>query len=247
MAPIGGADRLRSPRPWLDAPLVWILDRDGRLVQSLGTIPDLGGDYLSAAWSQVRLGRHEDKIAIAHLADATLEIRSTKDGTGPNGTGALIVELPKYFRAPEIWEDVWQPEWLLNGAQARVYHVPHLAEASFTPDGRLFAIRNGAAKWNESDSPLVRGKFERPGGWEVTAQWLEVFGTAGVLLGAYALPEGLITRLVADGVGNLFLWRDDGSVSVMRDPTGPISYEIRTPVVEIPFVDAPDAATPFRR
>lgn len=242
-APIGGAELLRSPRPWLHAPLMWILDRDGHPIQSLGAIPDLGGDYLSAAWSQVRLGSDENRLLVAHLAEATLEIRSIENGTSQNGTVPSTVELPKYFRAPEIWEDVWEPEWLLNGDQPRVYLVPQLAAARFAPDGRLFAIRNGAARWNRSDSPIARGQYARPGGWEVTAQWLEVFDTNGVLLGAYALPEGHTTRLVPDGVGNLFLWGTDGSISVIRDPTGPTSCEIRAPVIDIPYIDAPDLAT----
>lgn len=245
MAPIGDTERLRSPRPWLSAPLVWVLGHDGRLVRTLGSIPDLGGDYLSAAWSQVRLGRHEDKLLVVHLAEATLEIRSIEAGTDRSGPVTSTVELPKYLRAPKIWEEVWQPAWLLNGAQPRVYFVPQLAEARFAPDGRLFAIRNGDAKWNRSDSPLVRGKYERRGGWEVTAQWLEAYGTSGALLGTYALPEGHATRLVADGVGHLFLWGTDGNISVIRDPTGPSACQIRTPVIEIPYVDSPDGATPM--
>ena len=83
-------------------------------------------------------------------------------------------------------------------------------------------------------------------GWEVTEQWLEVYAASGVLLGAYTLPDGQATRLVADGIGHLFLWRADGSISVIRDPTRSGSCKIRTPVIEIPYVDSPEETALFK-
>ncbi|MYA11508.1 MAG: hypothetical protein F4Z32_08590 [Gemmatimonadetes bacterium] len=218
--------------------MVWLLDRDGGLIRKIGRVPDIGGDYLSAAWSQVRLGTFGNRMLVAHLSDATIEVLSVDGEDDPNAEG--VIQLPKYFEAPPIWEDVWEAEWLLNGAHPRVYHVPHLAEVAFAPDGRLFVIRNGLAEWDRSDSPIVRGLYDRPGGWTVSRQWLEVYGTDGALLGAYTLPDDRAQRLVV-GMGYLFLWRADGSISVIRDPNSTPSCMIHSSAIEIPYFDSPDA------
>ena len=245
MAPTGDARPLRSPRPWQDAPLIWVLDGDGGLLRSIGRVPDIGGDYLSAVWSQVRIGNLGDRLLVADLSDATVEILAVEDGREP-GTEPSMFQLPRYFEAPPIWEDIWEAEWLLNGTHPRVYHVPHLADVAFAPDGRLFVIRNGRAAWDRSDSPLTKGLYDRPGGWTVARQWLEIYRADGELLGAYTLPDDRTHRLVV-GMDYLFLWRADGSISVIRDPTATPACGIHEPVIEIPYFDSPDATPRLTR
>ena len=74
----------------------------------------------------------------------------------------------------------------------------------------------------------------------VERQWLEIYGADGDLLGAYTLPDNRANRLVV-GMDYLFLWRADGSISMIRDPTATPACRIDEPVIEIPYLDSPDA------
>ena len=174
VAQVGGRELLLSPRPWREAPLVTLLEEDGSFAQHLGRIPDLGGDYLSAALAQIRVGRSGDSLLVFHLSDARLDVFPSA-GSSEARSPSHSLRFPQYFKEPGVWEDVWNAEWLENGAHARVYHAPQVAEVAFSPEGRVYAIRNGFARWRSSDSHLARRLFARPGGWEVTQQWLEVY------------------------------------------------------------------------
>ena len=156
-----------------------------------------------------------------------------------NDSSFYTIELPQYFRAPQAWEDIWDADWLINGAHPRVYNVPQLADAVFSRDGRLIVIWNGTATWSNEDNARARTLFERPGGWKISSQWLEIYATNGVLVGAYALPEPAPHVIWASEMGLLFLLGADGAVSVVADPTtsGPCRALRRT--IDIPYVDSP--------
>lgn len=234
MAPLGG-QLIRSPRPWREAPLVYLLDRQGRVAQHLGRVRDVGGQYLSAVWSQVSLGAVPDTLLVVRLADAAV---ARFPVVGSRRGAPVTAQLPKYLGVSRIWEDVWRAEWLLNGAQPRVYLLPQFSSAVFSPSGRLFVVRNGAAKWRTVDEPLLNRIYRRPGKWQVTEEWLEVYGRDGSRTGAFSLPEGG-RRLVADAGGYLFMASEGGAVVVVGDPTQARACALRRRVFQIPYSDSP--------
>lgn len=246
VAPIGGRPNVRAPRPWLTAPLVYVLNEDGTVVRTVGEVPDAGGYYLSAARSQVRMGRHRDTLLVVRLFDATVFRFPLRESADSNVTTSRLL-LPQYFRSPQPTEDVWEAPWLLNGSQPRIYQVPQLAEAAFASDGRLFVIRNGGANWDRSDSPLAKRMYKTAGRWKVTRRWLEVYDIDGERLDAYSLPGDEATRITADDLGRLFIWHGDGSISIVNDPTSaPVNACGSMPTtIDIPFVDSPHQ-TPLR-
>ena len=114
-----------------------------------------------------------------------------------------------------------------------------MSEAAFSPDGRLFAIRNAAVEWHESDNPTTRQLFDEPGAWRITDHWLEVYDTSALLLGTYALPDAPVATIVADGLGRVFLFHTDGVISVVRDPTRTGVCAIPAPATIITRPDSP--------
>jgi hypothetical protein len=239
IAPLGDQPTVHTPRPWKDVPLIWVLGPRGGDVIRIGRIRDAGGEYLSVALAQVRLGKVGDTLLVLQLAEGVLQ-RVPLSADAESEHSATAITLPQYMRSPEISEDVWHARWLLNSAQPRVYYVPQFADATFAPDGRLFGIRNGGARWNTTDNPLAEQIYRRAGGWEITQQWLEVYDDNGNLLRTLSIPDSGVKRLVADGMGRLFIWNNDGSITVFRDPTqnGPCSS--RGPDIAVSHVDTPD-------
>ncbi|HLE57549.1 MAG TPA: hypothetical protein VJB15_10735 [Rhodothermia bacterium] len=249
VAPLGDQRIVRTPRPWQDAPIVWLLAGGDNHSVTIGNMSDKGGEFLTVADAQVRIGSAGDTLQILFLVDGVLERTMPWGGNSRLSTihageqrKTDTVYLPRYFQAPDTWEDVWHAGWLINGLQPRVYQVAQFADAAFGPDGAFFAIRNGEAKWNAADTPLGKRMYHEPGGWEITRQWIEQYAADGRPLGWFALPSAGAQRLVVDGVGRLFIWGDDGSVGIFRDPSRSGQCGRPGPDMLIPFVDAPDAA-----
>lgn len=144
---------------------------------------------------------------------------------GPTATHHLV----RYFQSPEPWEEVWQPPWLINGAQVRVHWVPQVAVAHFSSSS-LVTVRNGGATWSRDDTPYARRIFARPGGWTVDAQWLEFYDFHGELKGAFLPPQGKVSR-IASGGGLLFLWGEGRRIRIVRDPYEPQAcHQLKTDI-----------------
>lgn len=213
--PLGDGRRVPSPQPERVTAEIEILRADGSRVASLGQVAQRGGRYLTATLAEGALTTASDTLVVLRLTDGRLERWVQVDSSGDwalSGTHALI----SYFLPPEPWEEVWQPPWLINGAQVRVHWVPHVAVAYFSSYG-LVTVRNGGATWTSDDTPYARRIFSRPGGWIVDAQWLEFYDFQGRLMGAFSPPQGRVSR-IAGGGGLLFFWGEGREIRIVRDP-----------------------------
>ncbi|MDT8369965.1 MAG: hypothetical protein RQ745_12230 [Longimicrobiales bacterium] len=152
-----------------------------------------------------------------NLVDAVVTVFSSL--SDPGGPAVIrSVSLPRYFSASPPQEEIWRADWLqIGGARPRIYATPHLAEATFGPEGRLYVLRNHGFRWNSDDTTLSRQLYTRAGRWESTEQWLEIFSVEGALLGAYALPNGRAFWLRVDDAGRIFL-RDEKGITIVRNP-----------------------------
>lgn len=219
MAPLGATPSTKSPRPWVEVPLIWILTETGKLTQPLDRIGDRGGEYLSAHAAQTSLGSRGDTLVAVSLVDAKI----TTYAPSTNGSSWRVlgtVELPRYFDAPSAWEDIWRPSWLTEqGDQPRVYSAPHLSAATVGTNGYVYVVRNGGARWNPDESAVGRAVYERAGNWWITRQWIEVYTLRGILVGSYTLPADYVSWLRTDDAGHMFFRVGDGSIIVTRNPT----------------------------
>ena len=102
------------------------------------------------------------------------------------------------------------------------------------------------SQWSKDDNALDKAMYHRAGRWEISDQWLDVYSPGGTLLGAFSLPQFSAERMVIDGLGRLFIWGDDGSVRVFRDPIqhGPCDH--RGPDMDILPADSPGVAPVLR-
>lgn len=235
VAPLSDRPLVPSPRPWQGSALLWLIGADGTASQTLGRVPDSGGTYLSSAQAGLRLGSIGDTLLTFWLSAAMLDRFAPTDAVFQISGSTRF---PKYFEARPAWEDVWNAEWLLNGEQPIVYHIPHFHDATFARDGRLLALRNAGVRWHANDSPYARAMFALPGGWVATSRWLEISTYRGESPAAYRLPGEWASKIVATDIGMLFLWLRDGSIAVVRDPGAAPRCEVE-PEIRIHEADAP--------
>lgn len=232
--PLGDGRRVPSPHPLGGTAAIEFVAADGSQVASLGQVAQRGGRYLTATMAEGALSTISDTLLVLWLNEGRLDrwdlFNPSGDGE-PTDTHKLI----SYFRPPEPWEEVWQPPWLINGAQVRVHWVPHVAVAHFTSSS-LITVRNGGATWSHDDTPYARRIFSRPGGWTIDAQWLEFYDFHGELKGAFSPPQGRVSR-IASGGGFLFLWGVGREIRIVRNPYDELACrEIKTDI----FITIPD-------
>lgn len=214
-----GFGPIKAPRPWVDLPIAWVVDRAGDVMGSIGVARDLGGRYLASVTQSVVIGRAAQSYAVAiNLHDATVTWYDLHEG-------AIVqvgqVRLPEYFQSPQPSEDIWTVPWLDEGGdQVRTYVVPQLARATVAPDGRLWVVRNGGVRWEVRDSHLGQSVYRRAGNWRIQDHWIEVYSRWGALLGAYHLPHGPPESLLVDTFGGVALVGLDGTVVLAREPQG---------------------------
>jgi len=80
MAPLGTWSSVRSPRPWIDAPEVVVLDSLGAFVSGFGHVTDRGAVYLSSFGATATVGAIGDTVLLANLFDATLSRHVIEEG-----------------------------------------------------------------------------------------------------------------------------------------------------------------------
>lgn len=201
VAPLG-AELTMSPRPWVEAPIAWVVDQRGDVNRQFGLVRDAGGRYLSAATAAVAIGESDGRLGLLDLHEARLAWYSSDSITTPD----TVVQLPRYLHPPASWEDVWTVPWLDIGAdQPRAYAVPQLVAASIGNDGSLWVVRNRRVSWDATDSRLGRSVYATPGTWRVGGQWLEAIDPDGVTRAAFDLGDGGVRNVESRDAKTAFL------------------------------------------
>ncbi|MEO7087004.1 MAG: hypothetical protein ABI442_11435 [Gemmatimonadaceae bacterium] len=124
------------------------------------------------------------------------------------------VALPRYFEPPATAEEVRRLPWIQIGDLHKFVDVPQIDIGAFGPDGKLYAIRNTDAAWQDGRD-LV---FALQGSWQATGRHLEIYDRRGRRLGSYSLPAESFSAIRADGRGRIFLIGGK-SVVIAIDPT----------------------------
>lgn len=236
MAPTGDAALpRRQPVRWVSTPLVQIVDSNGRELDTVGHVGDHGGYYLSWLSSRLAVGSVGDTLLVLTLSDAMLSAYAPSAAMGESVLWKR--QLPLYFRTRPPREEVRTIPWIQYGGDiTKFVDVPHVASATFGPEGKLYAIRNYFAEWMPTRSAVLPTQ----GRWVVGEQGLEIYDAHGQLLGAYALPQAGVRWVSVDVRGRLFLRAATESLQVVEDPTFTGSRCKPMPeVVRIPHVDVP--------
>ncbi len=210
MAPIAHPYRFRpAPNHAPQARLADVLDAEGSLLTTVGPALHAVAGY--RAWAQVKgaIGRQGDTLLSVAFEDGLLYRYPVSVNSSLGKTF-----LPRYFKPVTLREEVVRFPWIRFGELAYVFSTPQISQASFGPNGTLYAIRNYGFSWQGRKNVYVRSA----GAWTPTAQGLEVYTPYGRLIGAYEIP--VRTRSVrADVTGRLFLTLQSGGIEVYQDPT----------------------------
>lgn len=219
MTPMGVGPARRQPEPWVAAPLIQVLDSDGRVVQTVGEVENQGGHYLSWLAARAWIGNTGDTLLVLSFSTGKLSAYApVTDRSTPSTHWSK--QLPIYFQAPSPHEEIWRAPWIqIGGEMPHLIEVSHVADAAFGSDGKLYVIRNYMAEWRRARNRYVSTQ----GAWAVTEQGLEIYDAHGHFLGAYALPDMDVNWLRADRHGRLFFSVGSGSIIVAQDPTSPPS------------------------
>ena len=200
VAYLGDGPPVLQPEPWVDAPLVRLVDHHGRSSGTLGAVERQPGRHLSWLLARTVLGAAGRRVSTLFLSTGsvtTYDISDEGDETDRRG-----YSLPVYIASPEPREELWVPEWIqIGGEIAHLLEVSQVITADFRSDGGVIAIRPYMAEWRRVRNPF--GPTQ--GMWEVTSRGLESYSSDGTLEEAFALPSLTVGRIVIDRHDRLFL------------------------------------------
>jgi hypothetical protein len=173
--------RATPAKSWRPTPLLYVLNDQSDVTDSLGSVTYEPGSFKSWALSRVLVGSLADSLLAVRLSDATMLVY------GPVRAGAApslirTTRLPQYFRSPTLQEEVWSPSWIqMGGDLHNLLHVAHIATGAFDSRGRVYAVRNYMAEWRRIANRYLlrraRGKLRsrglrstitRAGGWALS-------------------------------------------------------------------------------
>ena len=160
-----------SPDPWIDAPLLQIVDADGFARGGVGSLLQEKGIYLTWLANRAVLGRQGQRILVLRLSSGTVMTYSAS--ADPSGLEAPAeFQLNTYSEAPLPTEEVRRYPWITEGGYPFLHqHLPHVETAAFGVN-RLYAIRNYDAEWvqfDQSTSFEMEGRRRsRPEAWRST-------------------------------------------------------------------------------
>lgn len=203
MVPFGDLRvRRAAPRPWVPAPLAYVLAMDGGEKSRIGRITDQGGEFLSWAAARVAVGVRGDTLVLLNLTDGSL-----MGWVAQHDSPAWTDTLPKYFENPKPREEVWRYPWVhLGGARVNLIGALQVEMAAIAEDGSILAVRNYGIRWRSLKLPRY---FKIKGGWEVTSRGLERYTSHGDLVGHFVLPDGDLNWIRAGRNGRVFLGYSD--------------------------------------
>lgn len=212
MAPLADNSSPReSPRPWRFAPLTYVLGPHGEKVDSIGTVEDRSGAYLSWFAARVVVGHHLDTLLVLNLSNGIVSAWGP-----PYHASAWSRPLPHYFDAPPPREVLRKYPWIQGGGGLRsLITLSQVETASIGEDGTIYAVRSYEAKW-ESAGPR-HGKTE--GRWQIVARGLESYTSHGDLITRYELPQPSEVRWLRVGAHGRILLRQ-GKEVLIADPLG---------------------------
>lgn len=214
--PLNAAIPRRSATGSTASPLGWISRPDSTWTD-VGRVVPVEGRYTTSVVARASMGGDLNKGHVWTLDHYGAVLRRFDIWEG-SSEEAGYVRLPRYFTAPEAWEEVWSIPWLdLGNHQPRVHAAFHVAVASI-PDSRdeVWTVRNGPPVWDPSDSDLGRQVYSTPGRWTYPTQWVEVYDKQGRVLGSYDLPIAPLARL--DARGDLLLAHHGLRMVVVSNP-----------------------------
>ena len=173
--------------------LIQLLTTEGKPVGPSGPMVKSGMGYLPWVMARAALGHLGDTLVIASLEDATIRryVRGVDQSVGE-------IQLPKYFQGIVPHETIFRLPWIQFGEWPYVYDTPHLVNATFGSDGRLWAIRAYGYRFVEYPNPYLPGV----GAWESTSQGLEVYERSGALAGAYDVGSDVHSTSMPAGVSS---------------------------------------------
>ena len=200
LAYLGDGPPVPQPQPWVDAPLVRLVDEHGRSSGTLGAVDRQPGRHLSWLLGRTVLGSAGRRVSALFLSTGNVTIYDVSDEG--HETDRRDYSLPAYIESPEPREELWVPEWIqIGGEIAHLLEVSQVITADFTLDGRVIAIRPYRAEWRRVRNPF--GPTQ--GVWEITSRGLESYSSDGTLEEAFALPSPTVGRIVVDRHDRLFL------------------------------------------
>jgi len=199
MVPFGDPKVYRkSPRPWVSAPIAYILGTEGEEKATIGRIPDRGGEFLSWAAARVAAGVRGDTLVTLSLTDGSLAGWATE-----HASPVWSDELPKYFENPKPKEEVWRYPWVdVGGARVNLVGARQVEMAAIGDDGTIYAVRNYGIRWRSLKLPRY---FKIQGKWEIISRGLEQYTSHGDLVKRYLLPEKELNWIRAGRNSKVFL------------------------------------------
>ncbi len=190
--------RHESPRPWVGAPLGYILTPEGMRYDSVSLVPDAGGAYLSWAKARSAAGVVGDTLVLLNLSNGELA-----GWTGPLSVPTWKTQLPRYYAAPRYQEETWSYPWIdIGGERVNLIAPLQVEMATVSPGGSVYAVRNYEVRWRAARVP---GRFKIRGTWEPVLQGLEHYDTRGRVIGRYKLPDADVRWIRTGPDGHLFL------------------------------------------
>lgn len=220
MAPLGdrGIPR-RRPETWRPAALIDIFDDQSMGIGGVGNVAERSEQYLSSFVGALALGVVGDSLYGLVYSEAAVYVFAPAE----QGGFSIVrrVQLPKYFEAPEIKEEVRTYPWIqYNGDMMRITSASGFGATAFGPEGRIYAVRNYSAEWHR----LPRGVLAPGGEWIARRQALEIYTADGEILGAYELDGRALSWIRVSGDGRIIAGEGTSRLAIYRDPAGTLHH-----------------------
>lgn len=187
----------RSSKPPQELPMGVLRGHRGELLAAIGSIQQVGGEYLTWFASRAVVGAMADTLMVLTLSDGVVT-GWVQPYTAPLWTDTL----PGYFRVPPAREEVWRWPWIEYGGEIpNVVAVSSASAAGIGSDGTIVAVRNLSATWRKTSTPYSRVK----GRWAVIDQILESYSPRGELLRRFEIPSGEVRWVSVDKDNRVYM------------------------------------------
>lgn len=188
-----------SPSPWVAAPLAYVLDTSGALVDSIGAIKQREGRYLSGFAARTLTAAVGDTVVLLNVYSGDLTAWMK-----PYSHPVWHARLPQSIDTLTPREEVWQYPWIQKGAEFHnVMALSQVGAAAAGNDGTIYAVRNYQATFLR----VPQRRLKTQGKWVTVSSALELYTPRGKMLSRYDLPPGTNQWIAVGNGGRVFVRR----------------------------------------